>query len=349
MPVEVVAAERLFDAEQAQPVESASRGGVVARRRRWRRPGPDQPVPRAAGRLRRPPPPTPGATFTLTRAYPVRRAGRCRRPVWSTERGRPRTAPGATRAPGRRRADRRTIDRPPAGGRPPPPSRVRPGQRMTVRGDGVGQPADADECARAVHRPGRAAGTRSLGQGGDRRVRVLGVVGGVGQRGTLSPPVDTDAVEAVGRRGGRGPVAGFGASRATCPTGATERQVDPQQFDAVEHAGDRRRPVPPGRGGARVIPCGRIIMDRAYGPRPPGLSAPSVPWRTGSVMAAHLPPARVAEWQTRWTQNPLSERVCGFDSRPGHHAPSTDPAVSRPSACGRPPPHRGPPTPRSSR
>src|SRR5271154_6672231 len=28
--------------------------------------------------------------------------------------------------------------------------------------------------------------------------------------------------------------------------------------------------------------------------------------------------ARVAEWQTRWTQNPLSERACGFESRPGH-------------------------------
>lgn len=26
----------------------------------------------------------------------------------------------------------------------------------------------------------------------------------------------------------------------------------------------------------------------------------------------------MAEWQTRWTQNPLPERACGFDSRPGH-------------------------------
>ena len=24
--------------------------------------------------------------------------------------------------------------------------------------------------------------------------------------------------------------------------------------------------------------------------------------------------ARVAEWQTRWIQNPVSERACGFDS-----------------------------------
>ena len=30
------------------------------------------------------------------------------------------------------------------------------------------------------------------------------------------------------------------------------------------------------------------------------------------------PAARVAEWQTRRTQNPLLERACGFESRPGH-------------------------------
>src|SRR5699024_5059910 len=31
------------------------------------------------------------------------------------------------------------------------------------------------------------------------------------------------------------------------------------------------------------------------------------------------PPARVAEWQTRLTQNQLPARACGFDSRSGHH------------------------------
>jgi hypothetical protein len=28
--------------------------------------------------------------------------------------------------------------------------------------------------------------------------------------------------------------------------------------------------------------------------------------------------ARVAEWQTRWIQNPLSERACGFKSHLGY-------------------------------
>ena len=36
------------------------------------------------------------------------------------------------------------------------------------------------------------------------------------------------------------------------------------------------------------------------------------------ISATFDPLAGVAEWQTRWTQNPLSERACGFESRPGH-------------------------------
>src|SRR5438874_12049676 len=30
------------------------------------------------------------------------------------------------------------------------------------------------------------------------------------------------------------------------------------------------------------------------------------------------PRARVAEWQTQWTQNPPRAISCGFNSRPGH-------------------------------
>src|SRR4051794_26057206 len=36
-----------------------------------------------------------------------------------------------------------------------------------------------------------------------------------------------------------------------------------------------------------------------------------------AMLAAPL--ARVAEWQTRRTQNPLFERTCGFESHLGHH------------------------------
>ena len=32
------------------------------------------------------------------------------------------------------------------------------------------------------------------------------------------------------------------------------------------------------------------------------------------------PRARVAEWQTQWTQNPPRAISCGFNSRPGHQA-----------------------------
>jgi hypothetical protein len=42
-----------------------------------------------------------------------------------------------------------------------------------------------------------------------------------------------------------------------------------------------------------------------------------VNWITSAdTISASL--ARVAEWQTRRTQNPLSERACGFESHLGH-------------------------------
>jgi hypothetical protein len=53
-----------------------------------------------------------------------------------------------------------------------------------------------------------------------------------------------------------------------------------------------------------------VAAGVAHGIRTPG--------PRGSVGTQRTSQARVAEWQTRWTQNPLSERVCGFESRPGH-------------------------------
>jgi hypothetical protein len=35
----------------------------------------------------------------------------------------------------------------------------------------------------------------------------------------------------------------------------------------------------------------------------------------------------VAEWQTRWIQNPLSARACGFKSRSRHHALGPTPPI----------------------
>ncbi len=43
-----------------------------------------------------------------------------------------------------------------------------------------------------------------------------------------------------------------------------------------------------------------------------------VPTATPEGYAFAVTRARVAEWQTRGTQNPLSERACGFKSHPGH-------------------------------
>ena len=37
-----------------------------------------------------------------------------------------------------------------------------------------------------------------------------------------------------------------------------------------------------------------------------------------NINCAERPDAQVVKWFTRWTQNPLAERPCEFDSRPGH-------------------------------
>ena len=44
--------------------------------------------------------------------------------------------------------------------------------------------------------------------------------------------------------------------------------------------------------------------------------------------------ARVAEWQTRRTQNPLFERTCGFDSHLGHVLAQVTPHDASQTFCG---------------
>src|ERR1700749_3528201 len=46
--------------------------------------------------------------------------------------------------------------------------------------------------------------------------------------------------------------------------------------------------------------------------------------------------ARMAEWQTRRPQKPLSERACGFESRSGHADPLTRMCPWRPRCSGAP-------------
>jgi hypothetical protein len=77
----------------------------------------------------------------------------------------------------------------------------------------------------------------------------------------------------------------------------------------------------------------------------------------GSDLPTFRPPdvlstrARVAEWQTQWTQNPPRATSCEFDSRLGHYvtqrlteSPADEAGLwydqtipdARPPACGRP-------------
>ena len=100
--------------------------------------------------------------------------------------------------------------------------------------------------------------------------------------------------------------------------------------------------------------CPVLRCGGAVGCRPDGRIAHCVDRRPGAVCvsvvraqsahtltqsAVHFAcPARVAEWQTRWTQNPLSARTCGFKSRPGHqHRPRRRPTHRRRRRHGRRP------------
>ncbi len=67
-----------------------------------------------------------------------------------------------------------------------------------------------------------------------------------------------------------------------------------------------------------VLHAGRIAPDA--GPSPADATRCRRPAGGGYAVAAHL--ARVAEWQTRRTQNPLPSQACGFKSRSGHQRSS---------------------------
>ena len=102
--------------------------------------------------------------------------------------------------------------------------------------------------------------------------------GAVGQRSALAP-----ALSFVGDARGRRARSAAGAPRLPCR----------------RRPGKGRRPAPARRRPASV-PRGR----------------PPRHGRSGLVRSGV--PARMAEWQTRRPQKPLSERACGFESRSGH-------------------------------
>ena len=112
--------------------------------------------------------------------------------------------------------------------------------------------------------------------------------GALGQRGALAPPLALLADDAHEEQRPHAVHAGGGAD------GLPERDVDPDQLDAGEPH------------GAGALP----------------------PRHRRSQLVRSGVPARMAEWQTRRPQKPLSERACGFESRSGHGALSMFPQVS---------------------
>src|SRR5271166_5606188 len=75
----------------------------------------------------------------------------------------------------------------------------------------------------------------------------------------------------------------------------------------------------------QILPISHLRLDtecrRLVSPRL-GVSEGALPFRETDVTIGLIRdhnsmnlPAGVAEWQTRWTQNPVSARTCGFKSR----------------------------------
>ena len=230
--------------------------------------------------------------------------------------GRPSTAPGATCAPPTpsRPASDAPVDRSQAS-----PTAISSADQASGRPAGsamsASPPTDVGGPPRRTPSVTRR-GSRSASRVAQAASGVLGVVGGVGQGGALTPAVGDGsgavAAHQVDEDQGAAFVGADGRGH-----GLPEGKFHPQQVRVVEAqptVGPEAAPEAP------VGPGGRREGARAWAEptvrRPsPCAWAPSV---AGSVGPDATPPARVAERQTRWTQNPLSERVCGFDSRPGH-------------------------------
>ena len=157
------------------------------------------------------------------------------------------------------------------------------------------------------------------------RERHAGLVGldgqvGVGRRLDADRRVHVEAVD--GRlallRGGIGRHGAVGRDAGRRPTrGARVRgEAGPAQPHGVGRAGRLRDQSERARASASRS---NSAVSRFMDP-PDRLAGGGIVRR--AVVRGHAttltPRARVVEWQTRRTQNPLSARTCGFESRPGH-------------------------------
>ena len=178
--------------------------------------------------------------------------------------------------------------------------------------------------------PRSSASERPVARSSASATAISKVAASMRSTGELPKSCDTSASVGSSPAPGRCRLAEAGharsaAARSTSPQGRVDR--------GALGRGRRTRPSPrpprrrPARRAADAIRCTPAAVPMA--------------WRNGrstwtsstpaSFMAGALPPrhrrsqlvrssvlARMAEWQTRRPQKPLSERACGFESRSGH-------------------------------
>ena len=168
----------------------------------------------------------------------------------------------------------------PAARRPPPPSRRRP--------PASGRPASSRRAApppprRGAGRPGRRAALARRGTPRSTAARSTSSRAGRPRcrppRAAHSPQPSPSSATTRTKSSGRSAV-----HAGAVPMLLAERDVDADQLDAAELHGT----------GA---------LPRRH--------------RRSQLVRSSVP-ARMAEWQTRRPQKPLSERACGFESRSGH-------------------------------
>ena len=271
----------------------------------------------------------PWPILILTRAYPwatspsTRSISPSTSSPYSPPPRPPAAGPGLVGHP----AGQRTRCRRPASGCRPPPSPGRrrpagPGNRRSQSGDGIQRREQSFRVRQGESNPGTSVCSRAA----NASIRLLGVVGGIGQGGAFAPAFEGVAAAGAGHSRtsttGRRPMLAAGRPHRmnelqlhrVGSLSSSRRMAEPAPSRTPRRT-PSRRPGPPRRAMDRKAYGRGTGHDRSLRSTDPGSRPPR---RPSGALYAGPPLARVAEWQTRWTQNPLSERACGFESRPGH-------------------------------
>ena len=235
--------------------------------------------------------PGPGPTFTFTRAYPSSDRAPGRRPAGTTA-GQPEDrAAGRTLHPATPSSSANEVRARPQVGVAHRHLEGGGGERVTGGTGAVRRPFPPGPGGRRADRVPTSSGRSTRSRSLERCPLLPRVVGGVGQRGTLAPPVDRPPV-GTAAPAGRGPADGTGGCPPTWRPG--RGRAAPRGAARPTRASTRRwcpgppRPVAGDPGDA--VPTGRP-WGRAYGRRRSGPADGSIRPRLPALASCGMPTA----------------------------------------------------------